>query len=203
MIRVPIQTSFGRRPVLLASTLICLASNIWRAEAQTYRSFMGACVLNGIGAGPAEVRNIPASLRLMTKCLQTAQPTIIADVMFLHERGAYNTLYFTFYFGSLMVSPTHLTDYPKSKGFRSALSFLVPCHSTVTGVTSGGSTSRFMALSLCCSSPSSPRPSGTECTPKSYSRPQALRTRKSMSRITNCPPQTTPRNQQPRNLKKP
>ena len=25
--------------------------------------------------------------------------------MFLHERGAYNTLYFTFYFGSLMVGP--------------------------------------------------------------------------------------------------
>jgi len=25
--------------------------------------------------------------------------------MFLHERGAYNTLYFTFYFGSLIVGP--------------------------------------------------------------------------------------------------
>lgn len=86
---VPLQTAFGRRPVLLASTLVCLASNIWRAKAQTYGSFMGACVLNGIGAGPAE----------------TAQPAIIADVMFLHERGAYNTLYFTFYFGSLMIGP--------------------------------------------------------------------------------------------------
>ncbi|KAL2388141.1 hypothetical protein RJ035_003580 [Blastomyces gilchristii] len=27
------------------------------------------------------------------------------DIMFLHERGAYNTLYFTFYFGALVVSP--------------------------------------------------------------------------------------------------
>jgi MFS family permease len=36
---------------------------------------------------------------------QTAQPTIIADIMFLHEHGAYNTLSFTFYFGSLMVGP--------------------------------------------------------------------------------------------------
>ena len=54
--RVPISTSFGRRPVMLLSTLMCLASNIWRAKAQTYSSFMGACVLNGIGAGPAEVR---------------------------------------------------------------------------------------------------------------------------------------------------
>jgi hypothetical protein len=49
---------------------------------------MGACVLNGFGAGPAE----------------TSQPEVIADIMFLHERGAYNTLYFTAYFGSLMVS---------------------------------------------------------------------------------------------------
>ncbi|KUL83119.1 hypothetical protein ZTR_10987 [Talaromyces verruculosus] len=86
---VPIQTSFGRRPVLIFSTLICLVSNIWRAFAKDYRSFMGACILNGIGAGPAE----------------TAQPTIIADVMFLHERGFWNTLYFACYFGSLMVGP--------------------------------------------------------------------------------------------------
>ena len=53
--RVPLATSFGRRPVILASTLICLGSNIWRAQAMTYSSFMGACILNGIGAGPAEV----------------------------------------------------------------------------------------------------------------------------------------------------
>lgn len=74
--RVPIQTAFGRRPVLIFSTLVCLVSNIWRAEAKTYGSYMGACVLNGFGAGPAE----------------TAQPQITADVMFLHERGAWNTL---------------------------------------------------------------------------------------------------------------
>lgn len=49
------QSAFGRRPVLIFSTLICLVSNIWRAVATTYGSYMGACVLNGIGAGPAEV----------------------------------------------------------------------------------------------------------------------------------------------------
>ncbi|KAJ6114260.1 Major facilitator superfamily domain general substrate transporter [Penicillium sp. IBT 16267x] len=86
---VPLSTTFGRRPVLILSTLICLASNIWRAVAPTYGSYMGACVLNGIGAGPAE----------------TLQPQIIADILFLHERGAYNTLYFTAYFGSLMIGP--------------------------------------------------------------------------------------------------
>ncbi|KAH8810590.1 major facilitator superfamily domain-containing protein [Xylogone sp. PMI_703] len=36
---------------------------------------------------------------------QTLQPQIIADTQFLHDRGAYNTLYFTFYFGSLMIGP--------------------------------------------------------------------------------------------------
>jgi hypothetical protein len=49
------QTAFGRRPVLLASTMICLVSNIWRAVAKDYGSFMGACILNGVGAGVAEV----------------------------------------------------------------------------------------------------------------------------------------------------
>jgi len=86
---VPIQSSFGRRPTLIFSMLICFGSSIWRAKATSYSSFMGACVLNGIGAGPAE----------------TSQPTIIADVMFLHDRGKYNTLYFVFYFGSLAVAP--------------------------------------------------------------------------------------------------
>lgn len=86
---VPLSTSFGRRPVYLASTLICFGSTIWRAKATTYGSFMGACVLNGIGAGPGE----------------TLQPNVIADIMFLHERGTYNTLYFAFYFGSIAIGP--------------------------------------------------------------------------------------------------
>lgn len=53
--RVPLSTSFGRRPVYLASLLLCFGSAIWRAKAKSYGSFMGACVLNGIAAGPAEV----------------------------------------------------------------------------------------------------------------------------------------------------
>ncbi|KKZ61866.1 hypothetical protein EMCG_03655 [[Emmonsia] crescens] len=86
---VPLQTCFGRRPVLILSTLVCLVASIWRGLATSYGSFWGASILNGFGAGPAE----------------TAQPQIIADIMFLHERGAYNTLYFTFLFGALVVSP--------------------------------------------------------------------------------------------------
>jgi MFS family permease len=86
---VPISTSFGRRPVLIASQCVCFASMIWRAQATSYASFMGACVLNGIGAGPAE----------------TIQPAVIADIFFLHVRGRWNTLYWVVYMGSLMVAP--------------------------------------------------------------------------------------------------
>ncbi|KAK7700336.1 hypothetical protein SLS57_012122 [Botryosphaeria dothidea] len=86
---VPISTSFGRRPVLFFSTLVCFASAIWRAKANSYASFMGACVVNGIGAGPAE----------------TMQPAIIADIFFLHDRGKWNTMYWVAYMGSLMVGP--------------------------------------------------------------------------------------------------
>ncbi|KAF2735351.1 MFS transporter-like protein [Polyplosphaeria fusca] len=86
---VPLSTSFGRRPVYIASQLICFATSIWRARAVSYGSFMGACVVNGIGAGPAE----------------SIQPAVIADIFFLHDRGKWNTLYWVAYMGSLMVGP--------------------------------------------------------------------------------------------------
>ncbi|EED16212.1 conserved hypothetical protein [Talaromyces stipitatus ATCC 10500] len=86
---VPIQSCFGRRSVMIISTLICLASSIWKAKATSYSSFLGGCVLNGIGAGPSE----------------STPPTIIADVIFLHDRGKYETLYFATYFGALQLGP--------------------------------------------------------------------------------------------------
>ncbi|KAM0531419.1 hypothetical protein ACHAPW_003580 [Verticillium nonalfalfae] len=85
----PIMSSFGRRPVFITSQLVCLASHVLRARATTYGSFMGACVLNGIGAGPSE----------------TLQPQVIADIYFLHDRGRWNTLYWVVYMGSLMIAP--------------------------------------------------------------------------------------------------
>ncbi|KAM0543456.1 hypothetical protein ACHAPJ_012320 [Fusarium lateritium] len=85
----PISTSFGRRPVYLASQLICLACHILRAKASTYGTFMVACVLNGVGAGPSEI----------------LQPAVIADIFFLHDRGTWNALYWVVYMGSLMIAP--------------------------------------------------------------------------------------------------
>lgn len=67
---VPMSTCFGRRPVAIFSMMICVISSIWRAKAKDYNSFMGASVLNGLGAGPCE----------------TLMPQVIADIIFLHDR---------------------------------------------------------------------------------------------------------------------
>jgi hypothetical protein len=100
---VPISSSFGRRPVYLLSQLINFGSSIWRAKANSYNSFMGACVLNGLGAGPAE----------------TIMPEIIADIFFLHDRGKWNTLYWVVYMGSLMVGPIISGSMTETVGWRS------------------------------------------------------------------------------------
>jgi MFS family permease len=63
---------------------------------------MGACVLNGIGAGPAE----------------TIMPEIIADIFFLHDRGKWNTLYWVVYMGSLMVGPIISGSMTETVGWR-------------------------------------------------------------------------------------
>lgn len=95
--------TLGRRPVFILSTLICAISSIWRARATSYNSFMGASVLNGIAAGPCE----------------TLQPQIIVDVMFLHDRGKYQTLYFSMYFASLMIGPIIAGAMASNTGWRS------------------------------------------------------------------------------------
>jgi hypothetical protein len=54
---------------------------------------MGAVVLNGFAAAPAE----------------TVPLTVIADIFFLHDRGFWNTVYWVAYMGSLMVGPVRIT----------------------------------------------------------------------------------------------
>ncbi|KAK3299481.1 major facilitator superfamily domain-containing protein [Chaetomium fimeti] len=100
---VPIMVCFGRRPVAILSTLVCLGSAIWRARATSYDSFMGACILNGVGAGPSE----------------TLMPQVVADVVFLHDRGKYQTLYFGMYFLSLTVGPIVAGPMAENVGWRS------------------------------------------------------------------------------------
>jgi MFS family permease len=100
---VPIMVCFGRRPVAIFSTLICVGSSIWRALAPSYGSFMGACILNGLAAGPCE----------------SLMPQVIADIIFLHDRGKFQTLYFALYFASLMVGPIISGAMAQHTGWRS------------------------------------------------------------------------------------
>jgi len=99
---VPIMSSFGRRPAIITSQLICLFCCVWRARATSYNSFMGASILNGIGSGIAE----------------TAQGTVIADIFFLHSRGKWNTLFWVANMGALMLAPVISGPMSKSVGWR-------------------------------------------------------------------------------------
>jgi hypothetical protein len=87
LIWIPLSRGFGRRPVAIFTTLITTASCIWRAKATTYHSFLGAAVLCGIGASPGE----------------TLGPVLIADIMFLHERGRWMGVYQWAFWSGLMV----------------------------------------------------------------------------------------------------
>jgi len=40
--------------MLLVSTVIGIGACVWRPMATSYNSFIGACALSGIGAGPGE-----------------------------------------------------------------------------------------------------------------------------------------------------
>ena len=63
---------------------------------------MGASILNGLAAGPAE----------------TLQPAVITDIFFLHERGFYQTLYFCFYVGGIMAGPVLAGPMSQYAGWR-------------------------------------------------------------------------------------
>lgn len=82
--------------MLLVTTLITIASSVWRAKAQTYGSFMGACILSGIGTGPAETIGPIVSFlcpEAHVVCIRLTLKQLVTDVMFLHERGLYMGLY--------------------------------------------------------------------------------------------------------------
>ncbi|TVY12582.1 putative MFS-type transporter protein [Lachnellula arida] len=77
LIWMPLVNKYGRRPIYLISYTIYLACAIWAACTQTYGSFLAARILIGFGSGAAE----------------TMAPLSIADIFFLHERGAIMALY--------------------------------------------------------------------------------------------------------------
>lgn len=86
---VPLSSKFGRRPVLLSSTVVGAGIAVWRAVATSYESTLGAACMHGFASGASQT--IPAQL--------------IADVMFLHERGLWMGTFTGFMFGGLTIGP--------------------------------------------------------------------------------------------------
>lgn len=134
------QTAFGRRPVLLTSTMICLVSNIWRAVAKDYRSFMGACILNGIGAGVAEVCNkhFCMRVRLLTRAVDCSthdhcRPDVLARTRSIQHALFHHILWFLD--GKYPIFSARLFSHMD----RLAQLLPAPLHSILAGVTSGGS----------------------------------------------------------------
>ncbi|KAF3005424.1 hypothetical protein E8E14_002129 [Neopestalotiopsis sp. 37M] len=86
---VPAANVFGRRPVLIICSIVCILANIWQALVTSYPSFLGARVISGLGAAANE----------------SLMPMVIADVLFLHQRGRGMTFYFWAYFMGLFIGP--------------------------------------------------------------------------------------------------
>jgi len=86
---VPAANVLGRRPTLLICGLLCIAADIWSARVTSYASFIGARVLSGIGAAANE----------------SIMPMVVADCMFIHQRGLWMGIYFWAYFIGLFLGP--------------------------------------------------------------------------------------------------
>ncbi|KAJ5785004.1 uncharacterized protein N7503_010216 [Penicillium pulvis] len=74
---MPLINKYGRRAVYVTSFTIYFITAIWCAVAKQYANFLVARIIMGIAAGAGE-------------CLA---PITIADIFFLHERGAITALY--------------------------------------------------------------------------------------------------------------
>ncbi|KAI0109847.1 putative MFS transporter [Daldinia grandis] len=68
---VPAANVFGRRPVVLVCGAVCILANVWQALVTSYPSFLGARVVSGLGAAANE----------------SVMPMVVADMLFLHQRG--------------------------------------------------------------------------------------------------------------------
>ena len=70
---MPLVIKHGRRPVYLASFALFTVTTVWAAVANSYANELAARVVMGFAIGAGE-------------CLA---PLTIADISFLHERGAF------------------------------------------------------------------------------------------------------------------
>ncbi|KAH7160464.1 serine/threonine kinase 16 [Dactylonectria estremocensis] len=89
LILVPIAEVYGRRFILIASSLVCLGASLWHGASQSYGSFMGARILIGIGMSIGE----------------SLMPMVVSDVFFLHERGRFMGAYVFALFNGMFLGP--------------------------------------------------------------------------------------------------
>ncbi|KAF7297188.1 MFS general substrate transporter [Mycena indigotica] len=86
---VPLANTYGRRPVLLFTTLIAAASSLASGKSQTWSQLIGTRVLNGIG----------------TSSFFTIGAGMVTDTFFLHERGRAMGVFTVFLTNSAHVAP--------------------------------------------------------------------------------------------------
>lgn len=86
---VPIAEVYGRRFILIISSLTCLGGTLWQGAAQSYGSFMGARIFIAMGMSIGD----------------SLMPMVIGDIFFLHERGRYVGIYFFALFNSMCLGP--------------------------------------------------------------------------------------------------
>lgn len=68
---VPTANLFGRRPVIIICSVVCILANVWQGLVTSWPSFIGARVISGLGAAANE----------------SIMPMVVADLLFLHQRG--------------------------------------------------------------------------------------------------------------------
>ncbi|KAH8897807.1 major facilitator superfamily transporter [Thozetella sp. PMI_491] len=84
---VPLSNIFGKRPVLIAATLVNTLCTLWCALAKNYNSLLAARIFQGIGGAAAD----------------TVAPALIGDVFFMDQRGRAMAIYTVFLAGGPLV----------------------------------------------------------------------------------------------------
>lgn len=86
---VPLANVFGRRPIIILCGLVCVLANIWQALVSSFPSFLAARFVSGLGAAANE----------------SIMPMVVADLLFVHQRGRSMALYFWAYFLGTFIGP--------------------------------------------------------------------------------------------------
>ena len=99
---IPLALKFGRRPIYLVSIAVSLGSSIWQARAMNSGDILGANLVSGLAGAISE-----------TICQMT-----IADVFFIHQRGATNAVFLFVTLIGVFVAPVAAGYSAVSQGWR-------------------------------------------------------------------------------------